>query len=305
VVYNDVMRVLIAGMSGVLGAALADTLMSGGVSVAGLDRRPPSAPDRFRWDPQTGWLDPAALVGVDVVVNLVGAPIGDKRWTPARKQQIEDSRVETTRLLADAMAAQADPPATFISQSAMGYYGNRGEEVLDESASAGPDSDFLVRVTVAWEAAADSARNAGIRVVHPRTGLVLIAGTQLLGRLVPLFKAGLGGPISSGRQWWSWLTLEDQVRSLRFLIDADLAGPVNLATPNPVRNEEFSSVLGQVLHRPSWLRVPKAGLKVAMGTEAAETIGYASTRLAPNLLASAGFEWRYPEIRPALRHVLD
>ncbi len=298
------MRVLIAGMSGVLGTALASSLAADGVSVVGLDRRPHPSPDRYQWDPPAGALDAAALEGVDAAVNLAGAPIGDKRWTEARKQLIWDSRIGTTKLLADAMVVQPNPPATFVSQSAMGYYGDRGDEVLDESATRGPDTDFSVRVTAAWEEAAEPARAAGIRVVHPRTGLVLIPGTQLLGRLVPLFKVGLGGPISNGRQWWSWVTLEDQVRALRFLIDGDLAGPVNLGTPNPVRNEEFSNTLGDVLGRPSWLRVPRTALKAVMGTEAAETIGYSSIRLDPAKLQNAGFSWTYPDLGVALAHLL-
>jgi hypothetical protein len=297
------MRVLIAGMSGVLGSALASSLAADGIDVAGLDRRPQAAADRYHWDPPSGALDAAALGGVDVVVNLAGAPIGDKRWTKARKQLIWDSRIGTTKLLADAMAALPTPPGAYVTQSAIGFYGDRGDEVLDENAAAGPETDFLVRVVTAWEEAAAPARDAGIRVVHPRTGLVLVPGTQLLGRLVPLFKAGLGGPISSGRQWWSWITLEDQVRTLRFLIDADLEGPVNIATPNPVRNEEFSRVLADVLGRPNWLRVPRTGLKVVMGSEAAETIGYSSTRAVPTRLLGAGFEFAYPEIEGALEHL--
>jgi hypothetical protein len=304
-VYNDEMRVLIAGMSGVLGKALASSLVADGVSVAGLDRNPPDLADRFRWDPPAGALDADALEGLDVVVNLTGAPVGDRRWTQARKQLIWDSRIGTTKLLSDAIASLPNPPARFISQSAIGFYGDRGDDVLDETSPPGPDTDFFVRVVAAWEAAADAAREVGIRVVHPRTGIVLIPGTQLLGRLVPLFKAGLGGPISNGRQWWSWITLDDQVRALRFLIDADREGPVNIVSPNPVRNEEFSRALAEVLGRPSWLRVPRTGLKVVMGTEAAETIGYSSTRVIPTQLEEAGFGWEYPEVTGALEHLLD
>lgn len=302
--YNYPMRVLIAGMSGVLGSALAASLTADGVAVVGLDRNPPQEPDRFRWDPSGGAVDAAAFDGVDAVVNLTGAPIGDRRWTDARKRLIWESRIGPTKLLADTLASLPSPPPVFVSQSAMGYYGDRGDEVLDETAAAGPDSDFLVRVTKAWEAAADPARDAGIRVVHPRTGLVMVPGTQLLGRLVPLFKLGLGGPISTGRQWWSWLTLEDQIRALRFLIDTDLHGPVNLSTPNPVRNEEFAKTLGSVLGRPSRLRVPRAGLKVVMGSEAAESIGYSSIRLDPAELEQNGFRWEQPELSGALGELL-
>jgi uncharacterized protein (TIGR01777 family) len=291
-------------MSGVLGSALAESLTADGNTVVGLDRNPPQSPGRFRWDPPNGAVDAAAFDGVDAVVNLTGAPIGDRRWTETRKRLIRDSRVVPTQLLADTLANLPSPPPVLVSQSAMGYYGDREDEVLDETAAAGPDSDFLVRVTTAWEAAADPARVAGIRVVHPRTGLVLVPGTQLLGRLVPLFKLGLGGPISTGRQWWSWLTLEDQIRALRFLIATDLHGPVNLATPNPVRNEEFAQTLGEVLRRPSRLRVPRTGLKVVMGSEAAETIGYSSIRLDPAELTGAGFTWNQPEVSGALRGLL-
>jgi len=241
---------------------------------------------------------------VDAVVNLSGAGVGDKRWTDKRRREIVDSRLDTTRLLATTMAALDEPPHTFVSQSAIGFYGSRGDEVLNESSDPGSVDDFLTKLTIDWEEAAEPAVAVGLRVVYPRTGLVLAPGTQLLGRLVPLFKAGLGGPIGDGSQWWSWITLRDEVDAMVSVIEGDISGPVNLVAPNPVRNREFVAALGAVLRRPTIFRVPRLAIRAAMGPEMADELSLSSTRVVPKRLLESGFTFADPTVDAALLRLL-
>lgn len=255
----------------------------------------------FRWDPYAGEIDEQALKGLDAVVHLSGAGIGDKRWTPQRKKVLYDSRIVTTRLLARRLADLDDPPSVFVSQSAIGIYGDRGDEILTEESSLATPEKFLAALAMDWEAAAAPARQAGIRVIHPRTGLVLSRTTQLMQRLVPLFKAGLGGPIGDGEQWWSWITLRDVVAALTYLLSSDLAGPVNLVSPGAVRQREFSRTLAAVVRRPALLPVPKLGMRLALGSEKAASIGFSSTRVIPERLERRGFTFADTDLSDALR----
>ena len=293
--------VLIAGSSGLIGASLTDALRQRGVEVRRLVRRQARYADEFEWDPYSGRVDSYAMTDVDVVVNLSGANIGEKRWTENRKQVLYDSRITTTRYLAETMAQMSDPPSTFVSQSAIGIYGDRGDEVLTERSDLGPANDFLASLTVDWEAAAQPARDAGVRVVNNRTGLVLARGAPLLDRLVPIFRLGIGGPIGSGNQWWSWVDLSDVVGSMLHLIESDHAGPFNVSAPQPVRQSEFAGTLASVLSRPSATPVPSFALKLALGSEKAEGIGLSSTRALPERLLSTGYEFTETNLERSLR----
>ena len=294
------MRVLIAGASGALGTALRRSLEADGHSVVTLVRRKPADQGEFEWDPPHEAIDRAAFAGVDAVVNLTGAPIGDRRWSDDRKLLLRQSRIGTTKLLADVVATLDAPPRALVNQSAIGIYGDRGDEVLTEASPLGPDDDFLAVLTKDWEEATRPAAEAGVRVACTRTGLVLIPGIQLLGRLVPLFKAGLGGPIGGGRQWWSWVTLPDQVRAMRHLIESDLAGPFNVVAPNPVRQKDFARILGSVLGRPAAVPTPGFAIKARLGSEAGASIGLGGARVMPRALLDSGFEFESPQLQPAL-----
>ncbi|PYC77801.1 TIGR01777 family protein [Streptomyces tateyamensis] len=301
------MRIAVTGSTGLIGSALVRSLLADGHQVVRLVRRSsalgphPDGSTAIGWNPARGELDRAGLAGVEAVVHLAGAGVADRRWTDAYKREIRDSRVLATRTLATALAELAQPPAVLVSASAVGYYGQTGDRVIDESTPAG--TDFLARVCVDWEAAAVPAREAGIRVVHPRTGLVLSNRGGAGARLFPLFKLGLGGRLGSGRQYWSFVSLADEVAALRFLLTADqLAGPVNLAAPNPVTNAELTAALGRVLGRPTPFPVPEFALKLALGEMAVEVAG--SHRAVPAALLAAGFEFRHPEVEQALRAAL-
>jgi uncharacterized protein (TIGR01777 family) len=294
----------LTGASGLIGTRIATSLRAQGNEVVRLVRREAENPNEYQWDPLIGSIDKRALKGLDVVIHLSGAGIGDKRWTAARKAEIYDSRIGTTQFLAELLASAEERPEVFISQSAIGIYGDRGDEVLTEDSPLGTDQDFLSSLTVDWEAAADPARVAGIRVVHPRTGLVLARDAQLMQRLVPLFKAGLGGPIGNGRQWWSWITLDDVVNAVVHLIDSTLTGPVNLVAPRPVRQRDFASALAAELRRPAKVPVPRLGLRIALGSEKAGSIGFSSTRVIPQRLEADGFRFDHDDLRSALRDVV-
>jgi uncharacterized protein len=254
------------------------------------------------WDPEGGTIDAAALEGVDAVVNLAGEPIGARRWSDEQKRRILDSRVQGTGLLARTLAALDRPPAVLVSGSAVGFYGDRGDEVLHESSP--PGDDFLSEVVQAWEAAADPAEEAGIRVPRIRTGIVLDADEGALAKMLPLFRFGLGGRFGSGRQWWSWISIVDEVRAIRFLIDGDVRGPVNLVAPSPVTNGELAKALGRVMRRPALLPVPSFGPKLLLGGELADALLFSGQRAEPQVLTAAGFEFRHPDIDAALRAVL-
>lgn len=296
------MHVAITGSTGLIGSALVDALSAGGHEVTRLTRRAPRQADEARWDPQGGALDPSVLRGVDAVVHLAGAPIG-RRWSTAQKARIRESRVLGTDLLARTLASMDDGPGVLLVSSGVNYYGDRGDEVLTEDAS--PGEDFLARVCISWEAAADPAREAGIRVVHLRTGVVLSGEGGVLGPQLPLFKAGLGARLASGRQFLSWITLDDMLGVIQHALRSDsLAGPVNAVAPNPVRNAEFTRTLARVLSRPAFLAVPRFAPRLVLG-EMADALLFASVRVVPERLEADGYRFQHPDLEEGLRHVLD
>jgi uncharacterized protein (TIGR01777 family) len=298
------MKIAITGSSGLIGGALASSLQASGHEVIRVLRRAPRPGEAaVQWDPAAGTIDATGLEGIDAAVNLAGAGIGDKRWTDAYKRTVLESRTQGTDLLCRTLASLPTPPAVLVSGSAVGYYGDAGDLPVDESAPAG--EDFLASVCVRWEAAADPARDAGIRVATVRTGIVLSADGGALAKLLPLFRFGLGGRMGSGSQWWSWITLDDEVAAIRWLIDHDVAGPVNAVAPNPATNAELTRTLGSVLHRPSVLPVPSFGPKLLLGSELADTLLFSSQRAVPAVLEASGFTFAHPDLEGALRHVLD
>ncbi|MFE7663911.1 TIGR01777 family oxidoreductase [Streptomyces celluloflavus] len=302
------MRIAITGSTGLIGTALVRSLRAGdsarpggpagGHDVVRLVRHPPAAPDEVRWDPRRQEVDTAGLAGCEAVVHLAGAGVGDHRWTAAYKREIHDSRVLGTRALATALATMDTPPRVLVCGSAIGYYGDTGDRRTDESAP--PGTGFLPGVCVDWEAAAAPAREAGIRTVFARTGLVVARSGGAWGRLFPVFRLGLGGRLGDGRQYWSFISLQDQVAALRHLIDTDaLSGPVNLTAPEPVTNREVTAVMGRVLHRPTLLSVPAPVLRVALGEFAGDVLG--SQRVVPARLLASGFTFAHPGIADAVR----
>ncbi|MEU7556453.1 TIGR01777 family oxidoreductase [Streptomyces sp. NPDC044571] len=295
------MRIALTGASGLIGQALARSLRADGHDVVRFVRRPPTAPDEAAWDPRRGYVDPAALDGCAAVVHLAGAGVGDRRWTDAYKKEIRDSRVDGTRAIARAIAAQDRPPAVFVSGSAIGYYGDTGDRPVDEDAPAG--SGFLPEVCVAWEAAAAPAREAGVRTVLARTGLVVAAQGGAWGKLFPLFRAGIGGRLGDGRQYWSYISLHDEIAALRHILDTPgLSGPVNLTAPEPLTNREVTAAMGRVLRRPTLFSVPAPVMRVALGEFAQDVLG--SQRVRPARLLESGFAFRHPGIDEAIRAAL-
>ncbi len=293
------MRVAITGASGLIGSALGESLRSDGHQVSRLVRRTPSADDEVSWDPKSGEIDLSGLRDVDSIVHLAGAGVGDHRWTDAYKQEILDSRVLGTQTIA---RAAADVGVTsLVCGSAIGYYGDRGDERLSEDSSKG--FGFLSDVVADWEAAAALAEQAGVRVTYARTGLVVSSEGGAWKRMLPLFKAGAGGRLGSGRQFWSFIALSDEVRALRFLIDSEsIRGPVNITAPEPVTNRVATDVLAKELHRPSFAAVPALALKAALGEFSSEVLG--STRAIPARLIDAGFKWDAPTMREAVSAIL-
>jgi uncharacterized protein (TIGR01777 family) len=291
------MRVIVAGSSGYIGTALVTALRQQGHEVVRLVRRTAAGSDEVSWNPAANELDRAALTGADVAVNLAGVGVGDKRWTDAYKREIRASRVDSTVTLSRALAAVEDGPRTLLNASAIGYYGDRGDEELDERSA--PGEGFFPDLCRTWEAATQAAEDAGIRVCHLRTGLVFGPGGGMLKPLVALFKAGLGGRLGNGRQFQSWVSLADEVGAIRFLMDAEVAGPVNLTGPAPVRNAEFAKALAAVLHRPAVLPVPKFGLRLALGEFAGSAVE--SQRVLPRVLNEAGYPFRHTDVSSALR----
>jgi uncharacterized protein (TIGR01777 family) len=292
------MRIAVTGSSGFLGTPLVSSLRADGHEVLRLVRRAPSGLDEVRWDPVAGTVDVAALSGIEAVIHLAGAGVGDHRWTEAYKRTILDSRVNGTRTISTAIS-QLDPgPRVLVSASAVGFYGDRGEEILTELSP--PGGGFLAGVVQSWEAAAAPAAAAGIRVVHPRTGIVLSKQGGALARMSRLFRLGMGGKLGSGRQYWPWISLIDEIRALRFLINADaLSGPVNLTGPAPATNATITSAIGEVLHRPTVLPVPALALKIALGEFADEVL--ISRRVLPRRLLDTGFAFEHTDVTAALR----
>ncbi|HZU79072.1 MAG TPA: TIGR01777 family oxidoreductase [Acidimicrobiales bacterium] len=298
------MRVLVSGSSGLIGRALCASLARSGHEVRRLVRTAdPTAADAVGWDPRSGAVDRAGLEGTEAVVHLAGAGIGDRRWTAGRKIELLSSRVEGTAAVVAAVSAMDPPPAVLVSASAIGFYGDRGEEELTEEST--PGSGFLADLCRRWEAAAGEAEAAGIRVVLLRSGIVLAPRGGALGRQLPLFRAGLGGRLGSGRQWTSWISLDDEVRVVEHaLADEALRGPVNAVAPAPVRNREFTAELGRALHRPAVLAVPAPVLRLALGRELVDEALLASQRVRPAALATAGFAFGHPTLPEAFAAVL-
>ncbi|MFB7191521.1 TIGR01777 family oxidoreductase [Streptomyces sp. NPDC056230] len=294
-------RIAVTGASGLIGAALVRSLRADGHEVVRLVRRPARAGDEVEWDPGRGYVDVAGLVGCDAVVHLAGAGVGDHRWTPAYKREIRDSRVLGTTAIAEAVASLDVPPKVLLSGSAIGYYGDTGDRAVDESAPAG--EGFLPSVCVEWEAATAAAHEAGIRIAHARTGLVVGREGGAWGRLFPLFRAGLGGRLGNGRQYWSFIALHDEVAALRHILDTEsLSGPVNLTGPDPVTNAEVTAAMGRVLHRPTLLTAPAPALRIALGDFAQDVLG--SQRVLPGKLLDSGFVFAFPGIDAAIRAAL-
>ena len=297
---NSSRRIVISGASGFLGSALARRLNSEGTTLQRLRRGARAAAPDIPWRPDAGEIDASLLDGAEVVINLAGAPIA-QRWTERHKRAIVDSRIKATGVLARSIAELRGPPRVFVSGSAIGIYGDRGDEELDESSS--PGSDFLARTAVAWEEATEPARLAGVRVVLIRTGVVLNPLGGALGKLLLPYKLGLGGRVGSGLQWMSWIGLEDWVNAVLFMLTADLSGPVNLVAPNPVPNAEFATTLGRVLARPALIPVPNAAINMLFGEMGRSTL-LASQRVHPRRLIESGYEFSYPTLEQALRREL-
>ncbi len=298
--------VAVTGSTGLVGAALTVALARGGHRVVRLVRSGTAtqAPGEHtvRWDPGRGTIDAAGLEGVDAVVHLAGESIASGRWTAAKRRRIRDSRVGATRVLAEALARLERPPATLVAASAVGYYGDRGDEVLREESA--PGGGFLADVCREWEAAAAPAARRGLRVVHMRIGMVLAATGGALAALLPPFRLGLGGPVGSGRQWMSWISLDDLVRAiLHALATASLAGPINAVAPAPVTNREFARTLGRVLRRPAVLPLPAGAARLLLGRMADELL-LASARVVPARLEAAGFTFGDATLERALRRLL-
>lgn len=295
------LRVGISGASGLIGTALSTWLTDRGHTVVPLVRRA-ARPGEIEWDPATGRLDPADIATLDAVVNLSGAGIGDQRWSDSYRQTILDSRTDTTALLATTIRdLGADGPDVFVSGSAIGIYGSRGDEVLTEESSDG--DGFLADVCRAWEQAALPASEAA-RVSLLRTGIVLTPDGGALAKMLPFFKFGVGGRFGRGDQYMSWITLHDEVRAIEHALTADLEGPVNLTAPNPATNREFTDALGDALRRPTLLPVPAFGPRLLLGKQLADALLFDSARVEPAALVADGFEFDHPELAPALADIL-
>jgi len=298
------MRVAVSGSTGLVGSEVVTVLSAGGHDVVRLVRRVPAPGEKVvQWDPEKGEVDAAGLEGLDAVVHLAGENVGSGRWTAARKAAIRDSRVKGTRLLCEALAGLTRPPETLVCASAVGYYGDRGEEVLTEESQ--PGVGFLSGVCREWETASAAAARKGIRVVALRIGMVLSPKGGALARMLPLFRTGLGGVIGGGRQYVSWVALDDLPNIiLHTLQRGDLNGPVNAVAPRPVTNREFTEALGKVLSRPTPLPVPAFALRLAVGGEMADALLLSSARVVPKRLIDTGYAFLSAELEPALRRLL-
>ena len=295
------MRVAISGSSGLIGSALSARLERGGHEVIRVRRGSEDGPDTS-WDPATGWIRSGALAGHDAIVNLSGASIGDGRWSASRRALLRSSRVDLTRTLVDHLGslAEGDRPSLLVNQSAVGFYGDRGEEELTEASERG--SGFLADLVADWEAEAQRAEEHGIRTIRHRSAIVLSKEGPPLSRMLLPFRLGLGGKLGNGRWWMPWITLEDEVRSLEHALTSELSGPVNAAAPGSVTNAELTKAIGRALRRPTFFMVPGFGFKLAFGQDPAEI--FASQRIVPQVLADSGFEFSHPEIDGALAAVL-
>jgi len=293
------MHIVMAGASGLIGTSMSAAFRDAGHSVVTLVRRTPAAASEIRWDPAAGVLDPGALAGADAVVNLAGAGIGDRPWTRRRVEELFSSRLAPTRTLVQAMGQLETPPATFISQSASGYYGDAGNTVLREDAPAG--SGTLAQICVEWEREANLAPQ-GVRVVTPRTGVVFSRSGGALGKLLPLLRLGVGGPFGNGRQFWPWVTLPDVSAAFLFLLESRVKGPVNVAAPEQADVNAIVAAIAHALHRPAVLRVPAPVLRTVMPGLAEELLLF-SQRMEPGVLSAAGFQWQQGNLDSAARWV--
>ena len=298
------MKVLITGASGLIGSALSSHLASSGHNVLHAVRgdNATASPNSVRWNPATGSIDSDKLVGVDAVVHLAGAGIGDKRWTTDYKREILESRTKGTSLIASAIAQLPTKPSIFLSGSAIGIYGATGDEQLDETSPHG--TGFLADVCEQWEAAAAPAVQAGIRTVYLRTGIVLSTRGGALKKQLPIFKAGLGGKFKNGKHWQSWISIDDEISAITHLLTSQVSGPVNLTAPNPVTNAQFTKELGKALRRPAFQTIPSFGPKLLLGGELAEALLFTGQRVMPNALSKDGFSFTHPTLDIALRALL-
>lgn len=298
------MDIAVTGSTGLIGTHLVRSLESDGHRVLRLVRPDSSSAggDTAHWDPARGTIDDASLDGIDAVVHLAGVGIADSRWTDEQKHRITSSRTDGTTLLAETLASLSRPPKVLLSGSAIGYYGDHGDEVITET--TGPGDDFPARVCIKWERCAEPAAAAGIRVVFLRTGIVQSTDGGALAKQLPFFKLGLGGKVGSGSQWISWISILDEIRAIQFLLDHEVNGPVNLVAPEPVTNSAYTKALGSVLHRPTTI-LPITGPRILYGRELADSLLLTSQRITPAVLLDAGFEFTHPELRGALEHLLD
>ena len=296
------MRIAITGASGLIGSHLLPTLSTQGDEVTRLVRHPAGSGE-VTWDPQQESLDLSALDGFDGVIHLAGENIASSRWTTSMKGRIRESRIRGTHAISSGLARLATPPKVLIAASAIGYYGNRGAELLDEQAT--PGEDFLAKVVYDWEQATEPAANAGIRVVRLRIGVVLSPAGGALAKMLTPFRLGVGGRVGNGRQYWSWIAIDDVVGVIQYALSHHaLSGPINAVTPTAITNAQFTQALGRVLHRPTFLPMPATAARLALG-EMADALLLSSTRVVPQQLLDSGFSYQYPELEPALRHLLN
>jgi uncharacterized protein (TIGR01777 family) len=296
------MKIVISGASGLIGTQLVAKLSSNGHEVVRLVRRSSKAGE-IQWNPKSGTLDAAALEGTDAVIHLSGAGIGDKRWTDGYRKEILDSRTATTALLANTMASLSRKPSVFLSGSAIGIYGARNDEQLTEVSTHG--TGFLAEVCEQWEAAAKPAVDAGVRTVYLRTGIVLSPKGGALKKLLPLFKLGVGGKFGNGKQWQSWISIDDEIGAIEYLLTANVIGAVNLTAPNPVTNAEFTKVLASVLKRPAIVPVPTFAPKILLGGELADALLFTGQRVIPAALNASGYTFKHTTLESALRSLLS
>jgi uncharacterized protein len=298
------MKILVTGAAGLVGSALVPYLTSKGHEVARLVRsQPKPGTTEIEWNPERGVTDPARLEGFDAVVHLAGEPISAERWTDEKKRRIRESRVRGTRVLAEALAQLAQPPRTLVSASAVGFYGSRGDEVLNEQSASG--DDFLAEVCREWELATRPAAERGIRVATLRFGVILSREGGALAKMLTPFKLGVGGRVGSGRQYISWITMDDTVGAIyHALTNEEVHGPVNVVAPHPVTNQEFTKTLGKVLSRPTLLPAPVFALRLIFG-EMADALLLSSMRVEPQRLKETGYTFQHPELESALRQVLN
>ncbi len=297
------MRVLITGASGLIGTALRKSFAESGWEPLLASRNEPKASNEIQWSVENGFVEPERLEGIDAVVHLAGESVSGLRWTDEKKQAIRDSRVLGTRSIVDALSKLKERPKVLVSASAIGFYGERGDEEMNESSAAG--HGFLAEVAKEWEGEARRAEDAGIRTVLLRTGIVLSKDGGALGTMLTPFKMGVGGVVGSGKQWMSWISLDDHVAAINFVIENEhIRGAVNAVSPEPVTNEEFTKTMGEALHRPTFIPLPEFAVSMLMG-EMGDALLLTSTKVVPKRLEDAGFEFKYPDLKGALEHALS